>query len=422
LESQIETGVPYMLFKDTSNRKSNQSNLGTIRCSNLCAEIIQYTNSNEIAVCNLSSISLPSMVKTNKKGQLYFDHDFLYEIAYTIAINLNRVIDVNFHPLPESKTSNMKNRAIGIGCQGLADVFILLRLSWESEKAFILNREIFETIYFAAMNASVDLAIKEGPYPSYEGSPISKGLFQFDLWEIEAKEKFEKRKKIALNSKQTFDEIYTSPVILSGKWSWEDLRKKILKHGVRNSLVTALMPTASTSQILGNTECFEPMTSNIYSRRVISGEFTVVNKYLISDLMEIGLWNENIKNKIIQAGGSIQGIIEIPADLKPIYKTVWEISMRTLIDMSASRGIFIDQSQSFNCFMENPTFPKLSSMHFHAWKKGLKTGMYYLRTRPAADPIKFTVDNESLKDDKIFHIIENGDVCSRGGGCDSCGA
>lgn len=360
LESQTETGTPYMLYKDHANRKSNQKNLGTIRSSNLCTEIMEYTAPDEVAVCNLASIALPKFVIDGK-----FDHDKLYEITKVATKNLNKVIDRNYYPVEEAKNSNMRHRPIGLGVQGLADTFSLLRLPFESAEAQNLNEDIFETIYFAAMTASMEEAKKDGAYQTYEGSPVSKGIFQFDMWGVTPK---------------------------SGRWNWTELKQQVKKNGVRNSLLVAPMPTASTSQILGNNECFEPYTSNIYTRRTLSGEFIVINKHLLKDLIELGLWNDEMKQKLIGANGSIQGFAEIPQNIKDLYKTVWEISQKKLIDMSADRGAFIDQSQSFNVHMQNPNFGKLTSMHFYAWKKGLKTGMYYLRTKAAADAIKFTID------------------------------
>ncbi|MCS6934462.1 MAG: ribonucleoside-diphosphate reductase subunit alpha [Chitinophagales bacterium] len=362
LESQIETGTPYMLYKDAANRKSNQQNLGTIQSSNLCTEIIEYTSPDEVAVCNLASIALPRFVINGK-----FDFDKLYEVTYQVTKNLNRIIDGNYYPVEEARNSNLKHRPIGIGVQGLADVFILLRLPYESELARILNKNIFETIYYAAMRASCDLAKKEGPYASFAGSPLSKGLFQFDLWGVKP----------------------------SDRHDWETLRRDVIQYGARNSLLIAPMPTASTSQILGNNECFEPYTSNIYTRRVLSGEFIIVNKHLLKDLVNLGLWSNAMKNKIIANNGSIQNIDEIPAEIKEIYKTVWEIKQRSIIDMAADRGPYICQSQSLNIFMDNPTKAKLTSMHFYAWKKGLKTGMYYLRTRAASQAVQFTVQKQA---------------------------
>jgi ribonucleoside-diphosphate reductase alpha chain len=368
LESQIETGTPYMLYKDAANRKSNQKNLGTIRSSNLCTEILEYTSPDEVAVCNLASIALPMFIKNGE-----FDHKELFRVTKRVTKNLNRVIDRNYYPVKEAENSNMRHRPIGLGVQGLADAFIMLRLPFTSDEAKVLNQEIFETLYFAAVTASMEAAKEEGVYSSYEGSPISKGLFQHNLWNIKDEE-------------------------LSGRWDWAKLRKDVKKHGVRNSLLVAPMPTASTSQILGNNECFEPYTSNIYTRRVLSGEFIVVNKHLLEDLVGLGLWNENLKQELMRANGSIQHIDAIPADIKELYKTVWELSMKDIIDMSRQRGYFIDQSQSLNLFMENANYAKLTSMHFYAWKSGLKTGMYYLRTKAAVDAIKFTLDNTKKKE------------------------
>lgn len=364
LESQIETGTPYMLYKDAANRKSNQKNLGTIRSSNLCTEILEYTSEEEIAVCNLASIALPMFVEEGK-----FNHQKLFDVTKRVTKNLNRVIDRNYYPVKEAENSNMRHRPVGLGVQGLADTFIQLRLPFTCEEAKTLNQEIFETLYFAAVTASVEEAEKDGAYKTYKGSPMSKGEFQYNLWGIKDEE-------------------------LSGRWDWPALRKDVKKHGVRNSLLVAPMPTASTSQILGNNECFEPYTSNIYTRRVLSGEFIVVNKHLLEDLVNLGLWNEDMKQELMQANGSIQKIKGIPEDIKELYKTVWEMSMKDIIDMSRHRGYFIDQSQSLNLFMEGATMAKLTSMHFYGWKSGLKTGMYYLRTKSAVDAIKFTLDNE----------------------------
>jgi ribonucleoside-diphosphate reductase alpha chain len=364
LESQTETGTPYMLFKDAANRKSNQQNLGTIKSSNLCTEIIEYTSADEVAVCNLASLALPKYITKGADGFLRFDHQKLYEITKVATKNLNKVIDVNYYPVEEARRSNMRHRPIGLGVQGLADAFIMLRMPFESEEAQRLNEDIFETIYFASMTASMELAKKEGPYETWAGSPISKGQFQFDLWG-------------------------TSPK--SGRWDWESLRKEVMEHGVRNSLLVAPMPTASTSQILGNNECFEPYTSNIYTRRVLSGEFIVVNKHLLRDLVKLGLWNDAMKNNLIAANGSVQAIPGIPQNIKDLYKTVWEIKQKTIIDMAADRGVYICQSQSLNIHIQDVNFGKLTSMHFHAWRKGLKTGMYYLRTKAAADAVKFTL-------------------------------
>ncbi len=366
LESQMETGTPYMLFKDAANSKSNQKNLGTIKSSNLCTEIMEYTAPDEVAVCNLASVALPKFIDKNERGFLEFNHEKLREVTKQITKNLNKIIDVNYYPVEEARKSNMRHRPIGIGVQGLADAFILLRMPFESEEAAQLNKDIFETLYYAAMEASMELAVKEGPYETWKGSPISEGIFQFDMWGVTPS---------------------------SGRWDWEALRAKVVEHGVRNSLLLAPMPTASTSQILGNNECFEPYTSNIYVRRVLSGEFAVVNKHLFKDLIKLGLWNENMKNKLIIANGSVQEIPEIPQHIKDLYKTVWEIKQKVVIDMAADRGAYICQSQSLNIHIQDPNFGRLTSMHFYAWKKGLKTGMYYLRTKAAADAIKFTVDN-----------------------------
>ncbi|MCL4118283.1 UNVERIFIED_CONTAM: hypothetical protein GTU68_022608 [Idotea baltica] len=369
LESQIETGTPYMLYKDAANRKSNQKNLGTIRSSNLCTEILEYTSPDEVAVCNLASIALPMFIKNGE-----FDHKELHRVTKRVTKNLNRVIDRNYYPVKEAENSNMRHRPVGLGVQGLADVFIMLRLPFTSDKAKKLNQEIFETLYFAAVTASMEAAKEEGPYSTYEGSPISQGLFQHNLWNIKDED-------------------------LSGRWDWAKLRSQVQKNGVRNSLLVAPMPTASTSQILGNNECFEPYTSNIYTRRVLSGEFIVVNKHLLEDLVNLGLWNESLKQELMRANGSVQHIDVIPKELKDLYKTVWELSMKDIIDMSRQRGYFIDQSQSLNLFMENANYGKLTSMHFYAWKSGLKTGMYYLRTKAAVDAIKFTLDNTKKKDE-----------------------
>jgi ribonucleoside-diphosphate reductase alpha chain len=361
LESQIETGTPYILYKDAANKKSNQKNLGTIKSSNLCTEIMEYTSPDEVAVCNLASIALPKFVTEDGK----FDHQRLYEITKVITRNLNKVIDVNYYPVEEARYSNLRHRPIGIGVQGLADAFIMLRMPFDSQEAKRLNEDIFETIYFGAMEASMELAKKDGPYETFKGSPVSKGIFQFDMWGVTPK---------------------------SNRWDWDALKREVKQNGVRNSLLLAPMPTASTSQILGNNECFEPYTSNLYTRRTLSGDFILVNKYLMKDLIEQGLWNETMRQKLIGANGSVQSIPEIPQNLKDIYKTVWEISQKVIIDMSAERGAYICQSQSLNIHITDPNFGKLTSMHFYAWKKGLKTGMYYLRSTSAADAIKFTHD------------------------------
>ena len=386
LEAQIETGNPYILYKDSCNIKSNQKNLGTIKSSNLCTEIVEYTSPDEIAVCNLASIALNKFVKDD----MTYDHNKLYEITKVITRNLNKVIDVNYYPVEEARNSNMRHRPIGIGVQGLADTFILMRHAFDSPEAKKLNEEIFETIYFGAMEASMEIAKKEGTYKTYEGSPVSKGIFQFDMWGI------------APSSK---------------RWDWTKLKREVKKHGVRNSLLLAPMPTASTSQILGNNECFEPYTSNIYTRRVLSGEFIVVNKHLLKDLIKLNLWNESMKDRLMEANGSIQGIKEIPDDIKLLYRTVWEVSQKSIIDMAADRGAYICQSQSMNIHMQDANFGKLTSMHFHAWKKGLKTGLYYLRTKAAADAIKFTIvkdEKSQTMEDKQAAVqcsIDNQDDC-----------
>lgn len=389
IESQIETGTPYMLYKDACNKKSNQNNLGVIKSSNLCTEIVEFTSPEEVAVCNLASIALPKFVKNNE-----IDHENLYKVAYIITKNLNKVIDINYYPIPEAKYSNLKHRPIGIGVQGLADLFFLLRLPFDCDEARKINVEIFETIYFASMEASIDLAKKEGTYESYEGSPLSKGLFQFDLWKTYPK---------------------------SGRWNWEVLREKLKKYGARNSLLIAPMPTASTSQILGNNECFEPYTSNIYTRRVLSGEFVVINKFLLKDLQKINLWNPEMKNSLIKENGSIQNIENIPEELKLLYRTVWEISQKSIIDMAADRAPYICQSQSLNIHLKDPTFGKLTSMHFYAWEKGLKTGMYYLRTKAATDAIKFTVEKTTnIQSENVNNTIQ----CSINNpdDCEMCGS
>ena len=405
LESQIETGTPYLLYKDAANGKSNQQNLGTIKSSNLCTEIIEYTSPDEVAVCNLASLALPRFVINGK-----FDHEKLYEVTYEATKNLNKIIDNNYYPVEEARNSNMRHRPIGLGVQGLADVFILLRLPFESDLAKMLNKNIFETIYFAAMTASKDLAKEQGTYETYAGSPVSKGIFQFDMWGV-------------------------TP---TDRWDWAALKAEVKEHGVRNSLLVAPMPTASTSQIFGNNECFEPYTSNIYTRRVLSGEFIVVNKHLLKDLVELGLWNNDMKNRIIAANGSIQHINEIPADIKELYKTVWEIKQRNIIDMAADRGAYICQSQSLNLFVDSPSASKLTSMHFYGWKKGLKTGMYYLRTKAATQAVQFTVDKQAAsaidpvipttatKTTQTTTDVEptqtDGPVCTMQDGCISCGS
>ncbi len=365
LESQIKTGTPYMLYKDAANMKSNQKNLGTIKSSNLCTEIIEYTAPDEIAVCNLASLALPKYVEDG-----VFNHNKLFEVTYQATINLNRIIDNNYYPVEEARNSNMRHRPIGLGVQGLADAYILMRYPFDSLEAAQLNKDIFETIYYAAMTASKDLAIVEGPYQTWEGSPVSQGIFQFDMWGVQP----------------------------SNRWEWDVLREEVKTHGVRNSLLLAPMPTASTAQILGNNECFEPYTSNVYTRRVLSGEYIIVNKHLLKDLVKAGLWNMDMRQKLMVSNGSIQNINEIPQELKDLYKTAWEISQKVIIEQAADRGAFICQSQSLNIFMENANFGKLTSMHFYGWEKGLKTGMYYLRTKAATDAIKFTVDKAAVQE------------------------
>ncbi|KEG14097.1 putative origin recognition complex subunit 1, putative,cell division cycle 6 [Trypanosoma grayi] len=366
LETQMETGVPFLVYKDACNKKSNQNNIGVIKCSNLCTEIVEYSSPKEIAVCNLASIALPRFLN----NKVEFDHQRLYEVTKVVTRNLNKVIDRNHYPLKEARDSNMLNRPIGIGVQGLADLFALMRLPFTDIKARELNEDIFETIYYGAVVASVELAEEEERYARFNGSPASEGKLQFDLWDEKPK---------------------------SGRWNWDELKKRVETSGMRNSLLVAPMPTASTSQILGNNECFEPFTSNIYVRRVLSGEFPVVNKYLVMDLIKRNLWSDEMRNQIIANDGSVQKIKAIPDDLKELYKVVWEIKQRDLIDMAVDRGKYIDQSQSLNLFLESPTSGQLTSMHFYAWKKGLKTGVYYLRSRPSVDAIKFTVDPKTVK-------------------------
>jgi len=401
MESQIETGTPYILYKDAANEKSNQKNLGTIRSSNLCTEIMEYTSADEVAVCNLASISLGKFVDTEKKT---YDFQRLYDVTRIVTRNLNKVIDVNYYPVEEARNSNMRHRPIGIGVQGLADAFIGMRMPFDSPEAIQLNKDIFETIYFAALTESNAIAEKDGAYKTFKGSPASKGELQFDMWGVKP----------------------------SDRWDWAGLKKKIKAKGIRNSLLLAPMPTASTSQILGNNECFEPYTSNIYSRRTLSGEYVVVNKHLLKDLIELGLWNNEMKQRLMAANGSIQNIDNIPQNIKDLYKTVWEIKQKVIIDMAADRGAYICQSQSLNLFVENPNLAKLSSMHFYGWKKGLKTGMYYLRSKAAVDPIKFTLDADYKKkygDNKeVMDIndenaeVQEGAVCNMEDGCLMCGS
>jgi len=378
IEAQIETGVPYMLYKDPANSKSNQKNLGTIKSSNLCTEIIEYSDPEETAVCNLASIALPKFIIPGKKPK--YDFNALKDIAYTVTFNLNRVIDVNYYPTKETKKSNLKHRPIGIGVQGLADTFAILKIPFESDEAKQLDREIFETIYYGAMEASVHLAETEGAYESFKGSPLSEGLFQFDLWG-------------------------ETP---STRWNWDELRSRVIKSGARNSLLLAPMPTASTSQILGNNECFEPFTSNIYIRKTLSGEFPVVNKHLVKDLVKLGLWSDNLRDKIIINNGSVQDIEEIPSDIKSVYKTAWEMSQKIIIDHAAVRAPFICQSQSMNLFVQDANFAKLSSAHFYSWSKGLKTGSYYIRTKAATTAIKgLGIDVSNIKETPLKSQEEN---------------
>ncbi|MDB0600982.1 ribonucleoside-diphosphate reductase subunit alpha [Tenacibaculum maritimum] len=397
LESQIETGTPYMLYKDAVNRKTNHKNLGTIRSSNLCTEIMEYTSNDEVAVCNLASIALPMFISERENGEKYFNHKKLFDVTKKVTRNLDTVIDMNYYPVKEAENSNFRHRPVGLGVQGLADAFITLRLPFTSEEAKKLNQEIFETIYFAAVTSSMEIAKAKGAYSTFKGSPMSEGEFQFNMWGINEDD-------------------------LSGNWDWKKLRKNVIKHGVRNSLLVAPMPTASTSQILGNNEAFEPYTSNIYTRRVLSGEFIVVNKHLLEDLVELGLWDNSMKEEIMRANGSIQHIEAIPQDLKDLYKTVWEMSMKDIIDMARHRGYFIDQSQSLNLFMKDPDFAKLTSMHFYAWKSGLKTGMYYLRTKSAVNAIQFTLSKEKKKEDKSISSDEFKEMidASKNGEADDC--
>lgn len=394
LESQIETGTPYMLYKDAANAKSNQQNLGTIKSSNLCTEIIEYTAPDEVAVCNLASLALPKYVKEDKT----FDHQRLFDVTYQATLNLNKIIDGNYYPVEEARNSNMRHRPIGLGVQGLADAFIMMGFPFESAEAKTLNKEIFETIYYAAMTASKDCAKAEGPYETFEGSPVSKGIFQFDMWDV-------------------------TP---SDRWEWDVLKEEVKEHGVRNSLLLAPMPTASTAQILGNNECFEPYTSNVYTRRVLSGEFIVVNKHLLKDLVREGLWTKEMRTKIMAANGSVQNINEVPQNLKDLYKTAWEISQKSIIEQAADRGAYICQSQSLNIFMENANFGKLTSMHFFGWEKGLKTGMYYLRTKAATDAIKFTIEKEvvAAPTAKSIEEAEAAEACAidNGDDCEACGS
>ena len=399
MESQIETGTPYILYKDACNEKSNQKNLGTIRSSNLCTEILEYTSPDEVAVCNLASISL-AMFVDEKEGVYNFDK--LYEVSRVVTRNLNKVIDVNYYPVKEAENSNMRHRPIGIGVQGLADAFIKMRMPFDSPEAKQLNKDIFETIYFGAVTESNAIAQKEGAYQTFEGSPASQGILQFDMWGVEP----------------------------SDRWDWTGLKEQIKSSGLRNSLLLAPMPTASTSQILGNNECFEPYTANIYNRRTLSGEYVVMNKHLLKDLIKLGLWTPEMKQRLIASNGSIQDIDAIPQNLKDLYKTVWEIKQKVIIDMAADRGAYICQSQSLNLFVQTPSLAKLSSMHFYGWKKGLKTGMYYLRSKAAVDPIKFTLDADyktkyDSKSKEVMDVEEEvieGEVCTMDDGCLMCGS
>ena len=382
VEAQIETGTPYMLYKDSANMKSNQKNLGTIRSSNLCTEIMEYTSKDEVAVCNLASIALPRFVNLETKE---FDFQKLYDVTYHVTGNLNRVIDVNYYPVEEARNSNMRHRPIGLGVQGLADTFAMLGMYFESDSAKALNKEIFETIYFASCTASKDAAIVNGPYSTFNGSPASQGLLQFDLWNMNEH---------------------------SGRWDWDSLKTEIVKHGMRNSLLLAPMPTASTSQILGNNECFEAFTSNLYVRRTLSGEFVVTNKHLINDLIKLDLWSLEMKDEILRHKGSIQAIPGIPDHIKELYKTTWEIKQKNVIDMAADRGAYIDQSQSMNIHMIDANAAKVTSMHFYGWRKGLKTGMYYLRTKAAADAIQFTVEQKKAQDQTVSGLADRAEITS----------
>lgn len=401
LESQIETGTPYILYKDACNEKSNQKNLGTIKSSNLCTEILEYTSKDEVAVCNLASISLPKFVSEQERS---FDFEKLHDITRVITRNLNKIIDINYYPVKEAENSNFRHRPIGIGVQGLADAYMMMRMPFDSDEAKQLNKDIFETIYHAAITESNALAAKEGAYTTFQGSPASQGLLQFDLWGVKP----------------------------SDRYDWAKTKADIKENGLRNSLLLAPMPTASTSQILGNNECFEPYTANIYSRRTLSGEYIIVNKHLLKDLIKLGLWNDDMKQQLMAANGSVQEL-DVPQEIKDMYKTVWELSQKVIIDQAADRGAYICQSQSLNLFVENPNFGKLSSMHFYAWQKGLKTGMYYLRSKAAVDPIKFTLDNKhqriqanpqatvnDLPDNEA--TLQEGEVCSMEDGCLMCGS
>ena len=377
LDAQMETGTPYILFKDACNKKSNQKNIGTIKSSNLCTEIVQYSDENETSVCNLASIALPAFVSADG----VMDYEELHKVSKVVTNNLNRVIDVNYYPTPKTQRSNMRHRPVGIGVQGLADVFMLMGIPFHSDEAKLINKRIFETIYHAALEKSCELAMRDGPYETFAGSPASQGILQFDMWNVDP---------------------------TNERYDWTELKHRIMKYGIRNSLLMAPMPTASTSQILGYNECIEPITSNIYNRRTLAGEFILTNKYLMSDLLKLDLWNEKMKNNIIANNGSIQHIETIPQEIRDKYKTVWELPMKHLIDMSADRGAFICQSQSLNLWLEDPNYNTLTSMHFYSWSKGLKTGIYYLRRRARHQAQKFTIEPERKQ--------------SAGGDCEMCGA
>ena len=389
IESQIETGMPYMLYKDAVNEKTNQKNLGTIKSSNLCAEELEYADEKEINVCNISSLGLPMYVEKEKSGKYIFNFKKLFDVVYLLTIGMNKVIDYNFYPVPETKVSNMRHRPILIGAQGLANVFMMMKYPYESPEAALLNKQIYETIYYASLMSSCDLAKKYGSYETFKGSPFSKGLFQHNLWGI---------------SNDSSE--------LSGLWDWELLKDNIIKYGTRNSLLTGSPPTASTSQILGNYESFEPIGSNLFMRSTLAGEFPVVNKYLINDLIELKLWNDNMKNEIMKHRGSIQNIDNIPANIKELYKTVWEISQKNVITMSRDRGLFTDHSQSLNLYIENPDPRKLRSMYFYGWKQGLKTGLYYLRTQAKSKAISFTVTSNDLEKKSNMNESNESLICS----------
>lgn len=393
LDAQMETGTPYICYKDACNKKSNQKNLGTIKSSNLCVEVVQYSNENETAVCNLASIALPTFINTEDPDNPYFDYEKLHHVAKIVTYNLNKIIDVNFYPTEKTRTSNQRHRPIGIGIQGLADVFIILGLPFASDAARQINKDIFETIYHGAVEQSCEMAIVEGPYETFQGSPASQGLLQFDLWKSEA----EKGIGESDHSNDRYD--------------WTALKEKVVQNGLRNSLLLAPMPTASTSQILGFNECIEPITSNIYNRRTLAGEFILANKYLMNDLIKLDLWNEKIKNNIIANHGSVQHIESIPIEIREKYKTVWEIPMRALIDMAADRGIYVCQSQSLNLWLEDPNYSSLTSMHFYSWSKGLKTGIYYLRRRGRHQAQQFTIEPEKKDSSGNMYEENEEEIC-----------